>query len=124
MQITDTIVQAVQDDASRLELSAKSGDAGLLRVSSVNPYTYTRIALSAQTTVKSGAGTLHGVTATTNNVSALALYDNTISGGTTIATLPTSALSNGPWYQFDVNFTTGLTVSSGSTNTDVVISYI
>src|ERR1041384_7762652 len=114
----------MQTDANLQHVSAANGDAGLLRMSSVNPYTYSTISVSAQTTVKSGAGTLHGVAVLTNNISSLAFYDNTVSGGTTIFTLPASAMNVNPWWQFDTNFATGLTVSSGSSNTSVVISYI
>lgn len=107
------------------EMVAREGlnDAAFVRVSSVNPYTYSTIATSAQTLVKTGAGTLHGVSVLSNNVSALAFYDNVVSGGTTIFTLPTSAMNTSTWWQFDTNFSTGLVVSSGSSNTSIVVSY-
>lgn len=134
-QITDTMVQTVQDDGGRLRISAVTGDAANLRVSAVQGdaanlrisslqgNSYSNIALSAQTTVKSGAGFLHGITFNSNNISAVKLYDNTVSGGTAIATLPTSGMTAGPFFQYDLNFSTGLTISSGSSNTDITVMY-
>lgn len=116
-------VSAYQGDANNLHVSAVQSDAALQRVSAVNPYGYTSITTSAQTLVKSGAGTLHGVAVTANNISSMAFYDNTVSGGTTIFTLPTSAMNVAPFFQFDTNFTNGLFVSSGSSNTNIVVSY-
>jgi len=83
---------------------------------------YSNITTSAQTTVKSAAGFLHGVMVNASPTSAVRFYDNTVSGGDTIATIPGSQAA-GSWYQFDVRFGTGLTVSSGSADTDVTISF-
>ena len=102
----------------------RNSDASSLRLSSIIPYTYTNIALSAQTVVKSGAGILHGIAVNSQNISGMKLYDNTVSGGSVIATLTTSAMTGGPFYTFDVNFATGLVVSTGSSNTDITVSYI
>lgn len=118
-----SVVSAIQGDANNLHVSAVQSDASLQRISSVNPYGYASITTSAQTVVKSGAGTLHGVAVTANNISGMAFYDNTVSGGTTIFTLPASAMNISPFFQFDTNFTTGLVVSSGSSNTNIVVSY-
>lgn len=111
---------------SNTELLSREGrnDAAFVHVSAINPYNYSSIAVSAQTLVKTGAGTLHGVSVLSNNISAMAFYDNVVSGGTTIFTLPASAMATSTWWQFDTNFSTGLFVSSGSSNTSIVVSYI
>jgi len=92
-------------------------------VRSLQGNTYQNIALSAQTLVKSGAGWLHGIAVNSQNISAMKIYDNVVSGGNVIASLTASAQTSGPWYQFDVNFNNGLVISSGSSNTDITISF-
>ena len=98
-------------------------DGGNFRVSAVQGNSYTNIALSAQTAVKSSAGFLHAIAVNSQNISAIRLYDNTVSGGTTIATLPASAQTTGVFYEFDLNFATGLVISTGSSNTDITVMY-
>lgn len=83
---------------------------------------FNNITISAQTTVKDSAGFLNLVTLNTSPTSAIRFYDNTVSGGTVIATIPGSATA-GNSYPFQVHFSTGLTVSSGSANTDITISF-
>lgn len=106
-------IKIVNDSADDLRVSAIG----------IRGNSYSNIALSAQTTVKSGAGFLHGISFNSNNVSGLRLYDNTVSGGTVIATLPTSGMTAGPFFQYDLEFSTGLTISSGSSNTDITVIY-
>lgn len=113
----------INPSADDLRISAIQGDSANLRVSSVQGNSFSNIAVSAQTTVKSAAGFLHAIAVNAQNVSAIRLYDNTVSGGTTIATLPASAQTNGPFYPFDLNFATGLTISTGSSNTDITVMY-
>ena len=84
---------------------------------------YNNITTSAQTTVKSGATFLHGITCNADNISAIRVYDNTVSGGTTVLDLPTSCMTAGPFFQYDAELTTGLTVSTGSTNTNITVIY-
>ncbi len=87
-------------------------------------FNYTNIATSAQTLVSSGPGILRGVAFNSNNVSAGTIYDNTVSGGTVIASFPASAMTApiflGP---LDVLFNNGLVVSTGSGNTNLTIMY-
>ena|SRR3990167_5215331 len=115
--------KVVQDQADDLRISAIQDDAALQRVSAIQGNSYSNITGSAQTTVKSGAGFLHGIQFNSNNVSGLKLYDNTVSGGTAIATLPTSGMAALGFFQYDLNFATGLTISSGSSNTDITVMY-
>lgn len=85
-------------------------------------WNYTNISTSAQTVIDSSPGLLHGILFNANNISAIALYDNTVSGGTTIATLPTSGLNSMPFYgPLDIQYQNGLVVSSGSTNTNITV---
>src|SRR3990167_5777398 len=83
---------------------------------------YNNIATSAQTTVKDSPGFLRGVMVNASPTSAIRLYDNTVSGGSTIATIPAS-VGAGTFYQFGLRFGTGLTVSSGSSDTNITIIY-
>lgn len=85
--------------------------------------TYVNIATSAQTLVKTGPGFLHGISFNAQNISAVALYDNTVSGGALIATIGPSAQTGGSFYELDLNFNTGLFISSGSTNTNITAIY-
>lgn len=94
-----------------------------LRISAIAGFDYLNITTSAQTTVKSSAGTLHGVMINSVPTSAIRLYDNTVSGGTQIATIPAS-IAAGTFYRYDIRFGTGLTISSGSTDTNITISYL
>lgn len=128
-------VSGLQLDGANLRTSALQADAGLqrvsgiqddganLRVSTLQGNSYVNIALSAQTTVKSGAGFLHGIQFNADNISSVRLYDNTVSGGTVIATIGPSAMTALGFFQYDLNFGTGLTISSGSSNTDITVMY-
>lgn len=84
---------------------------------------YSTITTSAQTTVKSGAGVLFGVTFNAANTSAIRAYDNTVSGGTTILTIPASTAA-GTNFRYGLKFSTGLTISSGSSDTNITITYL
>jgi len=84
---------------------------------------YTTITVSAQTTVKSAAGVLVGITLNASPTSAIRCYDNIVSGGTTILTIPAAAAA-GNNYRYGLKFSTGLTVSSGSADTNVTIMYL
>lgn len=111
-------------DAGDLKISAYQGSADQFRVSATPiGNTYTPITTSAQTVVKGNPGFLHGITFNSQNISSVALYDNTVSGGTTIATFGPSAQTGGPFYQFDLAFLTGLVVSSGSSNTNITLMW-
>lgn len=128
-------VSAIQGSANLLRLSGFSNDASTLRVSSFSNdastarvsafeggYSYNNIATSAQTVVKSGAGILGGVSINVISLtSAVRLYDNTVSGGTVIATF-SAGLSAG-FYPFVARFGTGLVVSSGAGADNLTIMF-
>lgn len=84
---------------------------------------YQSITTSAQTTVKSSAGVLMGITLNTTLVSAVRCYDNTVSGGTTILTLPAGAVA-GNNYRYGLKFSTGLVVSSGAAADNFTVMYL
>jgi hypothetical protein len=78
------------------------------------PNNYTRINTNSTTVVKSGAGTLHGITFCTKGATAnvWTLYDNTAGSGTVIGVIDTTtAVAQLP---FDVQFGTGLTIVSAT----------
>lgn len=87
-------------------------------------FLYAHISTAATTTVKSGAGTLH--TITVNGLGTVAsictIYDNTAGSGTVIGILNT--LAGQQTYDYDVAFTTGLTlVTTGTVAPDITVSY-
>lgn len=84
---------------------------------------YSTINTSAQTTVKSGAGVLVGITLNAALTSAVRCYDNTVSGGTTILTLPAAAAA-GNNYRYGLKFSTGLTVSTGAAADNITVMYL
>ena len=84
---------------------------------------YRSITTSAQTTVKSGAGVLVGLATNVALTSAVRLYDNTISGGTTILTIP-AATAAGTYFKYGLKFSTGLTVSTGAAADNLTIMYL
>lgn len=84
---------------------------------------YQTITTSAQTTVKSSAGVLVGLTTNVALTSAVRCYDNTVSGGTTILTIPASTAA-GTNFRYGLKFSTGLTVSSGAAADNFTITYL
>ncbi len=82
------------------------------------------ITTSTTTTVKSGAGVLHGINVNSKGTiaSAAVVYDNTAGSGTKIATIDTLNLAG--WNQFDAAFATGLTiVTTGTVAPDISVMY-
>lgn len=115
-------------DGSNYVRTRSGGIAGMAGVSwQASPsgaYTYTHIATSATTIVKSGTGTLHSITINMLGTvaSTITVYDNTAGSGTVIAVI--NSLSVTGTLTYDVAFTTGLTiVSTGTIAPDVTVSY-
>lgn len=85
-----------------------------------NRYSYATISTATTTTVKSGAGFLHRITVTGGTTGTIVVYDNTAASGTKIADFDTTnALAS---YEFNVSFTTGLTIITGA-STKITVSY-
>lgn len=85
---------------------------------------FSHISTSTTTTVKSGAGTLKGVTVNTLGTvaSTCTIYDNTTATGTIIAVINTLAL--GGSFTYDIKFSTGLTiVTTGTVAPDITVSF-
>jgi hypothetical protein len=78
------------------------------------PNNYTRVNTNSTTVIKSGAGTLHGITFCTKGATAnvWTLYDNTAGSGTVIGVIDTTtAVAQLP---FNIQFGTGLTIVSAT----------
>lgn len=87
-------------------------------------YNYLNITGTSTTTVKSGTGVLHNLTF--NNPQAtevLTLYDNTAASGTKIGTITIPASPAIVTIQYDIQFTTGLTIVSTTASSDVTVSF-
>jgi hypothetical protein len=88
-------------------------------------FSYQNITTNATTTVKSGAGLLHGIVINTKGASAnvLTIYDNTAASGTKIGTVDTVNGVIGT-IRYDAKFTTGLTILTATgTAADVTVIY-
>lgn len=85
-------------------------------------FTHKNIAGAATTVVKSGAGVLHNITVNTTAAGTITVYDNTSGAGTKIATIAASPVV-GSCFQFDVSFTTGLTIVTAAAS-DITVSYV
>lgn len=89
---------------------------------------YENITTDTTTDVNSGEGILHSITINTPIASSvITVYDNTAASGTKIATitLPATLVSQGPMTAlYDVTYTTGLTIVTGTGASDVTVSYI
>lgn len=109
----------------RVRSGGVTGMAGVsIQASPSGGYSISNITTATTTTVKSGAGTLHGINVNTKGTvaSTVTVYDNTAGSGTKIATLDSLNLSG--WNQFDVAFATGLTlVTTGTAAPDITVSY-
>ena len=84
---------------------------------------YTNVLTATTTTAKSGAGTLKAIIINRAIASSvITIYDNTAASGTKIATItqPAAVLQTTAFLPYDVNFSTGLTVVTSSTD-DITI---
>ena len=86
-------------------------------------YNYYLTEVSSQHAVKSSGGILGGVMVNTTLVSAVRLYDNTVSGAPVIATIP-GAVAGGTFYHFRTRFNAGLVVSTGGGADRVTLLYL
>lgn len=83
---------------------------------------YNNITTSAQTVVKSSSGVLLGVSWNNTLTSAIRGYDNTVSGGTQLFTVPASTAANS--LRYGLKFTNGLVISSGAAADNITIIYL
>ena len=97
------------------------------RINNEPVYSFLNITTNATTTVKSGAGTLHGFTVNNNGFTTagtITIYDNTAASGTLIGTFTIPLMPPGtvllattfiPPQYFDLSFSTGLTIVTATT---------
>lgn len=89
-------------------------------------YAYNNITTTTTTVCKSGAGTLHAIIVNKATASAvITLFDNNAASGTTIGTitLPATLLDNHFDLVYDVSFSTGLTVLTGTAACDITVAF-
>lgn len=93
-------------------------------VTSLAGYSSRNISTATTTTVKSGAGYLHGITVNSKGTiaSTITIYDNTAGSGTVLGTI--DSLNNAGTFTYDVAFATGLTVvTTGTVAPNITVSY-
>lgn len=87
----------------------------------------TNITTQTTTLLKTGPGVLHSLTINTPVASSvITIYDNTSAAGTKLATitLPATLLQEGPYTAiYDIAFTVGLTVVTGTASSDITVGY-
>lgn len=117
--VTGTFFQATQPVSGTVQIGNTPNTTPILVQQSFTP---TEIATSTTTTVKSGAGVLHGITINTKGTvaSTITIYDNTAASGTKIAIIDSLNLSGSFFY--DAGFSTGLTVvTTGTLAPDITV---
>lgn len=84
------------------------------------PFNYAHIATATTTQVKTGRGTLHSIIVGTTAAGAITISDSTSAGTPAIAILKAS-IAEGT-YIFDVNFGTGLRITTAGAS-DITVCY-
>lgn len=93
----------------------------------IGGFNYSNITLAAPTTttVKSGQGILHTITFNKPTATCVVtIYDNTAASGTVIGTITVPASPMPVTLTYDVNFGTGLTITTATAASDITVSYI
>lgn len=83
-------------------------------------YTHKYISTATTTAVKASAGDLKSITVGETAAGAITVYDNTAGSGTVIAVLKASVAEG--TYEFNVSFTTGLTIVTAGAS-KITVSY-
>lgn len=121
---TATIVGTLDSSGNFIANGPTATAAGQTALAQAFSNNFTNITTSTTTTVKSGAGTLAGVTVNTKGTvaSTITIYDNTAGSGTKIGTIDSLNLSG--QFVFNVAFATGLTlVTTGTLAPDITVSW-
>jgi hypothetical protein len=87
-------------------------------------FAYTNITSATTTTVKTGSGTLVRISNNKKVLSSvITIYDNTAGSGTKIGTItnPATLLDSQQTYDFEVGFTTGLTIVTSAADDLTVV---
>lgn len=93
----------------------------------IGGYNYVNITAAAPTTtvVKTGAGVLHTITFNKPVATAvITVYDNTSAATPAIGTITVPASPQPVTLTYDVNFSTGLTITTATAASDITVSYI
>lgn len=93
-------------------------------VLALGAYLYKNITTDTTTVVKSGVGILHTLTFNAPTATTVVtLYDNTAASGTKIGTITVPASPMPVTLTYDVAFSIGLTVVTGTATSDITVSY-
>ena len=84
-------------------------------------YNYTNITTATTTLVRSGGGVLHTLTVNTTAAATITIYDSLTASGNKIATISASP-AVGSDFQYDVAFTTGLTIVTAGAH-DITVAW-
>lgn len=126
-------VTATQATAANLNVTAAQGGTWTVQLGNTpnttpvlvqSSFSFNNITTATTTTVKSGAGVIHGVTINTKGTvaSTVTIYDNTAGSGSKIAIIDSLNLSGAFFY--DAAFATGLTiVTTGTIAPDITVMY-
>lgn len=88
-------------------------------------YSFTPITGQATTLCKTGAGILHTITFNKPTATAVVtVYDQTSATGTKIATITVPASPMPVTLTYDAAFAIGLTVVTGTADSDITVTYI
>lgn len=88
-------------------------------------YSYANITTQTTTLVKSGAGFLHSITFNKPTATGTVKIDDAITDTTpVIGTVTTPASPMPVTLIYDIEFSTGLTIVTGTANQDITVSYL
>lgn len=88
-------------------------------------YSYKNITGQATTVIRTTPGVLHTITFNKPTATAtVAIYDNTAGSGTTIGTVTVPASPMPVTLTYDARFETGLTIVTGTADSDITVTYI
>lgn len=98
----------------------------LVRDDSGHPagYNYKNITTQATTLVKSGAGFLHSITFNKPVATGTVEFDDAITNTNPMGTITTPASPQPFTVTYDVMFSTGLSITTGTASQDITVSYI
>lgn len=88
-------------------------------------YSYTPITGQATTVIRSTPGILHTITFNKPTATGVVtIYDNTAASGTKIGTITIPASPMPVTLTYDAHFTIGLTIVTGTADSDITVTYI
>jgi hypothetical protein len=87
---------------------------------------YDSVNITTQTTtlVKTGAGLLHSITLNKPTATGTIEFDNAITNTNPMGTITTPASPQPVTLIYDIAFDTGLSITTGTANQDITVSYL